>query len=607
MSVLVIVGASFLVPTILLYMRLCRMNDYTAFMSSNNFAIKENIIEMIVGLPKLGKSPSLHVDHITGKIRVLQQDSAATLGLGDISGKIKINGQLIDLSSFALLSVKEDKAIGVKTHIITLRSQNFELDWCWHLYETDKGLYLLANLHNHSSQPMEISNWQLLTSSTGQDKPKIVANPDKSCMFKWNTWDMGVEELASNIQPKLSENIFHLYDPLSQSVVFCGFLTMSRMQTRHAISFNNDDFNADYHAECLFGDFCLQPDDSFNSEILAIAYHDDPYEILENWAEQARYIYKPKLAEIPPVGWCGSSWASAKPGSRPSWEEYAVSNANAIRERLAGFDVGYIWTSQSNLKDFIPGNWLSVNESEIPSGLTGFFSRLQEMDYKPGLWVSPFWFYGEAENILDELKENLLYDKDGQPICREEVWGWRYNDDLPWYHMHRYFLDGTHPASLDYIDRLFSYYRQIGVRYYMLDFLGIIEGSQLYNKKMTPHQAGYSMLQQIRESSGDDAHIQTAVSSSPGFTGTISSARIGRDFGEGRPLEGNSLSDWRNATHVLHDLHYANTKYFLKNIAANYFTHQKIYLNDLNLMTIDRPYPTEHARIVATLFGVHCE
>ncbi len=55
---------------------------------------------------------------------------------------------------------------------------------------------------------------------------------------------------------------------------------------------------------------------------------------------------------------------------------------------------------------------------------------------------------------------------------------------------------------------------------------------------------------------------------------------------------------------MLHDLHYANTRYLLQNVAANYFTHRKLYLNDYNLLTIDKPVPLEHARIAVTVFGL---
>ena len=143
------------------------------------------------------------------------------------------------------------------------------------------------------------------------------------------------------------------------------------------------------------------------------------------------------------------------------------------------------------------------------------------------------------------------------------------------------------------------------MRYYMLDFLSIVEHAKLYDTTVTPVQAARTMLGVIREAAGKDTHIQTAVASTPSYAGIIDAARVGRDFGEGRALQGGPpLSDWRNATHVLHDLHYSNTLFFLQNVAANYFTHRKLYMNDFNLLTIDKPMPLEHARIAVTIFGL---
>jgi hypothetical protein len=69
-------------------------------------------------------------------------------------------------------------------------------------------------------------------------------------------------------------------------------------------------------------------------------------------------------------------------------------------------------------------------------------------------------------------------------------------------------------------------------------------------------------------------------------------------------LRGTPLSDWRNATYVLHDEHYANLLALVQNAAGNYFTHRKLYINDFNLLTIDKPVPLEHARIAVTVFGL---
>ncbi len=216
----------------------------------------------------------------------------------------------------------------------------------------------------------------------------------------------------------------------------------------------------------------------------------------------------------------------------------ALANARAIRERLRGFAVRYIWTSQSNLKDYLPGNWLRNNDEQIPSGLPAFCAELLRLDFLPGLWVAPYWFYSEAEGMLEENRENLLRDAEGQPITYEGAFGWQYDDDLPCYHLHQYFLDGTHPKTLEFLRKVFGYYRDIGVRYYMLDFLGIVENSRLYDPARTPLQAGCDMLRVIRETAGPDTHIQTASSSTPGYVGLIDAARVGRDFGEGRPLQG---------------------------------------------------------------------
>ena len=265
----------------------------------------------------------------------------------------------------------------------------------------------------------------------------------------------------------------------------------------------------------------------------------------------------------------------------------------------------YIWTSQSNLKDYIPGNWLKNNDYEFPDGLENFSRQLIEWGFKPGLWASPFWFFGEAEGMYEAHRDHLLCDREGNPFCFETKWCWSYEDDeSPWYHMHKYNLDGTHPDAIRYVKEIYAYYRSIGVRYYMLDFLGIIDKARLFDQTKTPQQAGCNILREIRETAGEDTYLQTAVASSPGFTGIVNAARIGHDFGEGRAIEGGSLNDWRNASNVLHDMHYSNTLYLLKNVAGSYFTHRRTYINDYNLVTIDRPYPIEYARIVSTVFSM---
>lgn len=576
----------------------------TDILTNNDFDPNRELPLLLADLPQEGSCLAVGIDRETGRISVL--DSAdPSVGLTGLEGSVELDGERVPLAAFSLQSVRTTQTGDLQIHELAWQLQQPAVSWRWTIVQRDRSVSIMTSLENRGRQPVSIGRWNIIEVAPERGSLALGQGGGGIRHFRWNTWNMGVETLTGARSQYASENILHLYEPAAGRVMLCGFLTMSRMRASHTLQYDAAQGVTGYSAACLFGTYRLQPGQIFHSELLQIGLHNDPYAALEHWAGQVRQIYRPEIAELPPVGWCGGAWASPRSAQDRHWEQYALDNARAIRSRLKGFDVSYLWTSQSNLKDYIPGNWLQVNQQEIPSGLPGFFGQLAELGFQPGLWVSPFWFYGEAEGMLAEHQENLLKDESGEPICREEVWGWRYDDDLPWYHMHRYFLDGTHPRTTAYIRKLFAWYRAIGVRYYMLDFLGIVDKSVLHDPSRTPHQAGYAILREIRSAAGPDTHIQTAVASSPGFTGTISAARIGRDFGEGRPLEGGSLSDWRNATHVLHDQHYANTKFFLQNISANYFTHQKLYMNDLNLMTVDKPYPLDHARIVATLFGLN--
>lgn len=522
----------------------------------------------------------------------------------NISGAITIDGEQTGLSDFELKKTTvKDFGTG-KRYVSEYVNRKRGVSWIWTAFVRKNDVLLMASVKNNSKTVITIKDLELLRCEKKNGAEIFEPHSGKTTFFKWNTWDMGVQHVENNTARYVSDNILHLYDPETNLTALIGFLTMSRMKTSHSMQVSAGEGIVQCVVGLNFGEYELRPGQTFNSELCRISFHDDPYVALELWADNIRNIYQPKIEGLPPVGLV-TGWlpVPAILGGE-SWESAIMGCAKATRERLRGFDVDYIWTSQTNLKDYIPGNWLHENRDEIPSGLKQFFANQLALGFKPGLWASPFWFYAEAEGMLKEHEGHLLRDKDGNPISNEQVWGWRYNhDDSPWYHMHQYFLDGSHPDAIAYIKKLFSYYHEIGVRYYMLDFLDIVNNSVLYDKTKTPFQAGYAILKEIREVSGADTHIQTAVASSPGFTGTINAARIGRDFGEGRPIDGH-LADWRNASHVRHDMHYANIRFFIQNIAGNYFTHGKIYMNDFNEMTVDKPYPVDHAQVVATAFGL---
>ncbi len=518
-----------------------------------------------------------------------------------VGGSVEVDGSTLHLADAEVGSASgADAKDGA---VAEFRFTTPALVWRWEAVPKGAAVELTASIRNAGAHPVAIGDWNVLHMRAGEGASlRVGADAGNVRFFGWRPWDMRVELLSSGSRSHESSNLCHLYDPCSGETLVCGFVTVDRMVGKHSLLYGAG--VVEYRATCELGGVELPPGDSIISERIRVGIFHDPYDALVDWADAVHRIYRPTYADDPPVGWCGGAWIDAFSAEEDCWETVALDNADALRRKLRGFDVRYLWTSQTNLIDGIPGDWLRADEGQIPSGLAGFFAKLRERGFVPALWVAPFWFFAEAAGALEENRENLLKDKSGAPICERRSWEFDLHsdpDDKP--RLHQYFLDGSHPGTAEHVRRIFAAYRKLGVRYYMLDFLAVKKDARLHDPTRTPLQAARSILQVIRDAAGPDTHLQTAVSSTPGYVGLIDAARVGRDFGEGRPLFP-PYNNWRNAVYALHDRHFGSIEYLVQNAAASFFTHRRTYLNDFNLLTVDKPVPIEHARVAATVFGL---
>jgi len=260
--------------------------------------------------------------------------------------------------------------------------------------------------------------------------------------------------------------------------------------------------------------------------------------------------------------------------------------------------------THSIMKWSIPGHWMLFDTRNDGSSYEEDLIRYHHKGWNFKFWFSPFWFFGEADETLKENWDNLLRDEKNEIICQDFHGFWEFaRGPYAKKYLHQYFLDGSHPKTKAYLRKVFTFYRNLGCRAYMMDFLQIIPGSKYYDDSKLPIEVSRDIFQVIRETAGKDTHIQTAVSSSPGFIGCINSARVTRDFGEGRPQA--PYPNWRNASYCMHDNHFSNIHSFMQNAASSYFTNKKIYVNDLNELTIDKPVPENFAQIAVTMFGLN--
>ena len=119
-------------------------------------------------------------------------------------------------------------------------------------------------------------------------------------------------------------------------------------------------------------------------------------------------------------------------------------------------------------------------------GFRNFIKELKKFGFKAGVWSAPFWFCSEADGVLEINKENLLRDCDGEPLSNLMDWANNRDDTTRLSRLHQYYLDGTHPKTKEFVKEVFAYNREIGVRFYMLDFLGVPGNSCLYDRSQTP-------------------------------------------------------------------------------------------------------------------------
>jgi hypothetical protein len=428
--------------------------------------------------------------------------------------------------------------------------------------------------------------------------------PSEFTVFKQQTWNTRVQSLTSDDGAHASQFIGHLYSPVAGRVLSANFVTIDRMVGTHHFNYDAESGSLAYRACCQLRGHELAPGAKLKSETLVVRAYDDPHKPLEDWAKALQRRYKPVLNEKTTVGWLGWSWVDSMSPREETPQAITLGNARAIRDRLPGFQFDYMWISQTNLHEMTPGNWLTFNKQHYPGGFENMIAELKELGIKTGLWIAPFWAF-EGSEAFTENPESLVRAKDGTLLSSKTGWAFIQSESARQDTFTLAKLDGSHPAALDYIRKVFKAYKKLGIRYYMLDFLGSPSGPKrsVWDKKMTASESDRALMLAIRESAGPDTHLLTAVGSTPCYVGATDAARVNQDFGEGRPLYP-PFHCLFNATYIVNDRYFGNVRSFLQNAASTWFTHRRLWINDYNLMTVDQPVPRNVAEITATVFGL---
>lgn len=400
--------------------------------------------------------------------------------------------------------------------------------------------------------------------------------------------------------------LFHIVSHAAGRALHLGFVTFDRIPTCFVFDYDRADGLTHLEAACDFDGWKLGAGASVRLETLTIEALADSHASLHRWTDRVAAYYQPEVWPKIPGSWLGWAWVDAF--NVENYEQTVLRNCDAIRRRLPGCDIEYVWVSIGNIAGGHPGNWLEWNADSFPGGHKYLVEELAKRDFKLGLWCGAFWYSDHLESF-GQMRDALL-KVDGEPAVSRP--GWSYGEAgllPPEQRPNVYSLDPTHPTARKFLREVFTTYREWGVRYYMLDFLYAVWGCMEFNdyhdmSVIKGPQLLRKGLEVITEASGPETYRLSSTGPTIHCINHMAACRIGNDYGEGRALT--PQSHFYPATFVINSAEFwTSHKPASTNMACSYFTHNKLFINDSgNVMTVDKPIPMSEAQITATIFGL---
>lgn len=416
---------------------------------------------------------------------------------------------------------------------------------------------------------------------------------------------------AAEAEPNMSRIMLHLVSHAAGRALHLGFVTLDRVTTFHEFDYEEGGGLTRLQAVCDFEGWELAAGGEVAAETLMIEARADLHASLHEWADRVAARYDPPIWPKIPGGWLGWAWVDGFTVER--YEDVVMRNARAVRRRLPGFDIEYIWVSIGNIEDGMPGNWTEWDDTNFPHGHEWLVDELDKLGFKLGFWSGAFWISSALPDLVEELRDAMLF-KDGEPLISCMRWNYGASAAMPpEQRPHHYSLDPTHPKAQAFLRGVFETCREWGVRYYMIDFLHAISGAtpgstdydDYHDKSLIRSPQVYREgLRVVREAAGPETYLLSSSGPTIHNVGLMDACRVGNDYGEGRALYPHSY--FYPATFVINAADFwTSHRHASDNMAANYYTHRKLYLNDAgNVMTVDKPIPVCEAQITATIFGL---
>ena len=354
-----------------------------------------------------------------------------------------------------------------------------------------------------------------------------------------------------------AENMTAVRDGSNNRIIRAGFVTTADQYGRFNVEFDESGIKT-WNAISSCDGILVENGDVVSSEVFTVFEGFDLYHMQCEYAEILGRRMKARTSAELPLGWC--SWyyyfSDVTENDILTNTRFLTGNRDKLPVKYIQLDDGY----QPAL-----GDWLDHNPS-FPNGLAELAANIRKEGFTPALWVGPF-MGSENSKLLAEHPEYFIHDKNGNVML---PMGWRDGKTAA--------LDGTNPATCEFLKNLFKSIREMGFDYVKLDFMmlsaGIPGEAVFFDPKATRAQALRRGLEAIREGFGDDGFILGCTTPLGPVIGLVDGERIGTDIAK----------KWQHKT-VTYDegLSIPNV---CRNIINRSYMHRRLWLSDPDTLLI---------------------
>lgn len=515
------------------------------------------------------------------------------------------------------------KGLQLKFSRSSAESDKFDFSLLFNFYDDMKFVLIkMIDIKDFSTEPLKIHS---LSPLTMKDESLYLSNTEDATdletitWFKngWQSWSpckifcgddkdregppLKVFKRTLDNQDYEIEGRFYseyntiITDPKVNNSLLLGFTTLKQQFSRCIL-----DYKKSKTMSLLTAFGCMDgvklPESSIDSsEELFIGFESEnrAYYGLIDYAEIVyKHLENKPIMDLPIMGW--ASWYYY---FTEITEEKMLNNLEFFKKNEESFPIDFIQLDDGYFTKI--GDYDDINE-DFPHGLGWLFEKINDADFKGGLWTAPF--FAEKKSKLFQEHPDWFLTKPGKDKAMKTHFNWG---------KFEYSLDFTKQEVLDYIesffrDALYAFQENKKRNENLVDFFKIdfLHAAVPYNadyekKNLTRAQLYRNAVRAVRNGITDDSFLLGCGAPLGPCIGLVDGMRISMD----------TAPEWEKWDWIGDKLGFSlpSLKRALMNILYRSYMHTYFWINDPDCLMIrrtDTDLTLNEIRLQLTIFGL---